>query len=363
MPARWSLQDLMGELTSMATLLERRGRTTQMAACLAKQFCNKLEAAAGDLGAAALLSLTDHLAEINLPEDCVDQITQTLDSVCMMDAGGQSALQLTTKAQTCDHMQNFLTSKDWKALETEGLWSGVHVLVKRMRLIGITSLKECVKKISLGILVLMELQRTEGRMPKYREIYKLGAHFSQAFNASTVVAPKGVRSLLNYPAYPHMISEEFIGLAYSHDDPPVDKTLDDLNYLVLNHIPVRSTSKLLKEEAEAELRAASGRSAAKVARLNVPTGCSSKEEKAAYHLDEAKKLMALKDVDEQSEDKACDNLHMNREKALQFRPPSFSRRMGQLALPAPTPQEFLAVPLYLCFVFEPQRSKALGTNG
>ena len=354
MPARWSLGDLMSELTSMAALLERRGRTTQMAASLAKQFCNKLEAAAGDLGAAALLSLSDHLAQANLPEDCVDKIAQTLDSVCMMDGGGQSALQLTTKAQACDHLQNFLTGKEWKALETEGLWPGVHVLVTRMRLIGITSLKECVKKISLGILVLMELQRTGGRMPKYREIYKLGAHFSQAFNASTVVTPKGVRPLLNYPAYPNMISDEFIGLAYSPDDPPVDKCLDDLNYLILNHIPVRSTSKLLKEEAETELRAASGRSAAKLTRMKIPTGCSSKEEKAAYHLNEAKKLMSLKDEDDQPENTENidqDNFQVDRAKALQFRPPSLSRRIGQPALPANNTPEFLAWPSYMFLLF------------
>ena len=62
MPVRWSLQDLLGELSSMAALLEKRGKTTEMTNSLAKGFCNKLEAAASDLGAAALLSLTDHLA-------------------------------------------------------------------------------------------------------------------------------------------------------------------------------------------------------------------------------------------------------------------------------------------------------------
>lgn len=192
----------MGELSSMAALLEKRGKTTEMTNSLAKGFCNKLEAAASDLGAAALLSLTDHLAEVNLPEACVDQISQTLDNVCMMDGSGQSALQLTTKAQACDHLYNYLTKQDWKVLENEGLWPGVHVLVKRMRLIGISSLKEGVKKVSLGILTLMELQRTGGRMPKYMEIYKLGGQLSQSFCSQQCGTTQRSQTFVELPCLP-----------------------------------------------------------------------------------------------------------------------------------------------------------------
>lgn len=350
MPVRWSLQDLMGELSSMAALLEKRGKTTEMTNSLAKGFCNKLEAAASDLGAAALLSLTDHLAEVNLPEACVDQISQTLDNVCMMDGSGQSALQLTTKAQACDHLYNYLTKQDWKVLENEGLWPGVHVLVKRMRLIGISSLKEGVKKVSLGILTLMELQRTGGRMPKYMEIYKLGGQLSQSFAASSVVPPKGVRPLLNYPAFPSMISEQFIALAYPADDPPVEKILEDLNYLILNHIPVRSTSKLLRDESEAE-RTSSAKQGAKL-KFKVNTAATARD-KAAFHLAEANRLMALEDDGDCQDDTgttATHNFQLDKVKAVQFRPPSFTRRMDQLALPANTEAEFLAL-FGICFSF------------
>ena len=340
----------MGELSSMAALLEKRGKTTEMTNSLAKGFCNKLEAAASDLGAAALLSLTDHLAEVNLPEACVDKISQTLDNVCMMDGSGQSALQLTTKAQACDHLYNYLTKQDWKVLENEGLWPGVHVLVKRMRLIGISSLKEGVKKVSLGILTLMELQRTGGRMPKYMEIYKLGGQLSQSFAASSVVPPEEVRPLLNYPAFPSMISEQFIAMAYPADDPPVEKILEDLNYLILNHIPVRSTSKLLRDESEAE-RTSSAKQGAKL-KFKVNTAATARD-KAAFHLAEANRLMALEDDGDCQDDMgttATHNFQLDKVKAVQFRPPSFTRRMDQLALPANTEAEFLAL-FGICFSF------------
>ena len=40
-----------------------------------------------------------------------------------------------------------------------------------------------------------------------------------------------------------------MGNAYQANDPPVEKDLPDLAYLVLNHIPTRNTSKLLLDEA------------------------------------------------------------------------------------------------------------------
>lgn len=94
----------------------------------------------------------------------------------------------------------------------------------------------------------MHLQQNSGMMPKYRQIYQLGQHFSQAFVASSEAAKPGVPSLLNYPERPDMISPDFVSKAYNAGDPPVSKDLPDLNYLVLNHIPVRSTSKLLLQE-------------------------------------------------------------------------------------------------------------------
>ena len=122
------------------------------------------------------------------------------------------------------------------------------MLVKRLKHIGVKSVKEGLKKLCLGILVLMHLQQNSGMMSRYRQIYQLGQHFSQASVASSEAAKPGVPSLLNYPERPEMISPDFVSKAYNAGDPPVSKDLPDLNYLVLNHIPVRSTSKLLLQE-------------------------------------------------------------------------------------------------------------------
>ena len=76
----------------------------------------------------------------------------------------------------------------------------------------------------------------------------VGPTLLPTFSASTICAKPGVPSLLVYPEKPEMVSPDFVSKAYDADDPPVSKDLPDLNYLVLNHIPVRSTSKLLLQE-------------------------------------------------------------------------------------------------------------------
>ena len=52
--------------------------------------------------------------------------------------------------------------------------------------------------------------------------------------------------MLDYPEHPHMVSDTFVAAAYASGDPPVPKQLEDLNYICLNHIPLRQTSKLLR---------------------------------------------------------------------------------------------------------------------
>lgn len=245
----------MEELSSIASLLQQRGKATNMAMAMTKQYCNKLEGAGPDMSATDILKLSDHVAASEMPEECKDQILGCLDTIALQDNSGQSATKLLLQPQACPHLNNYLTAAEWKSLQTQGLWAGVNVLVHRLRLLGIKSLKESLKKLAVGILVLMQVQGGKNPMPKYKIIYDLGLHFGQCFQASTVQPNAKVKSLLVYPERPALISSDFIALAYTVDEPPVDMHLPDLNYLVLNHIPVRSTSKLLKDEDSTQHRA------------------------------------------------------------------------------------------------------------
>ena len=247
MGSKWQVADLLQEVDAMVALLSKRGKgCSHMAASLTGQLQNKMDSAS--LTTNEVLQLSDHLIAASLPEACRDELLATCDKMAMKESHPSSAVKLQLHPQSCQHLVNYLTATDWQSLQKEPLWPNVNVLVKRLKHIGVKSVKEGLKKLCLGILVLMHLQQNSGMMPKYKQIYMLGQHFSQAFAASSETAKPGVPSLLNYPERPEMISPDFVSKAYSAGDPPVTKDLPDLNYLVLNHIPVRSTSKLLLQE-------------------------------------------------------------------------------------------------------------------
>ena len=247
MGSKWQVADLMQEVDAMVALLSKRGKgCSHMATSLTDQLQKKMDSAS--LSTNEVLQLSDHLVAAGLPEACKDELLASCDKLAMKESHPSSAVKLQLQQQNCQYLVNYLTAADWQSLQKEPLWPNVNVLVKRLKHIGVKSVKEGLKKLCLGILVLMHLQQNSGMMPKYRQIYQLGQHFSQAFVASSEAAKPGVPSLLNYPERPDMISPDFVSKAYNAGDPPVSKDLPDLNYLVLNHIPVRSTSKLLLQE-------------------------------------------------------------------------------------------------------------------
>ena len=247
MASKWQVADLMQEVDAMVALLSKRGKgCSHMATSLTDQLQKKMDSAS--LSTNEVLQLSDHLVAAGLPEACKDELLASCDKLAMKESHPSSAVKLQLQQQNCQYLVNYLTAADWQSLQKEPLWPNVNVLVKRLKHIGVKSVKEGLKKLCLGILVLMHLQQNSGMMPKYRQIYQLGQHFSQAFVASSEAAKPGVPSLLNYPERPEMISPDFVSKAYNAGDPPVSKDLPDLNYLVLNHIPVRSTSKLLLQE-------------------------------------------------------------------------------------------------------------------
>ena len=230
----------------MVEMLGRRGENcTSMATSLVKQLENKMKASS--LSTSEILQLSQHLEESGLPDGCKDDLLSQCDSLVLQD-NHQSAVQLTLKAQTCDYLTNYMTAGDWNSLRNESFWKGANVLIHRLKKIGIKNLKESLKKRCIGLLVISEMEKGKP-FPKYNEIYDMAQKFSGAFASSSYQASPGVPSILNYPMQPAMVSDTFVATAYEQNDPLVSKHLEDLNFLVLHHVPVRSTSKLLNEDS------------------------------------------------------------------------------------------------------------------
>ena len=243
MAAKWHVSDLVQESTSMASLVSARNDCPRMAASLVKQWLLKLKGAT--LSATDLVTLTQHLEQLTLPEGSKQSMLEAVDELVISGGNLQSSMKLTQMPQKHDFIHNYLTQNDWNTLHTQGLWAGVKTLVARLRKIGVNSCKEGIKRQVLAILVMIECQQR--KMPPYEEIYELGDHFSQAFNASSYRCAQGVPSLAEYPENPEQVGPNFVSLAYPAGEPPVAKHLEDINYIAWNHIPLRDTSKLLKK--------------------------------------------------------------------------------------------------------------------
>lgn len=202
---------------------------------------------ASNLTTSEILQLSQHLEESGLPEGCRDDLLAQCDQLAMQGSH-QSAVKLSQQQQSCDNLTNYLTAGDWKALKQLPFWQGANTLIVRLKKIGLQSLSGSLKKRCLGVLVITEMEKGKP-FPAYRDIYNLAHQFSAAFAACTHTATPGVPSLLTYPMEPSLVSQTFVATAYDPADPPVAKHLDDLNFLVLHHLPVRKTSKLLREDS------------------------------------------------------------------------------------------------------------------
>ena len=291
-----------------------------------------------------------------MPEDIKTKILEAVDGSVMSGNTLKTSMKLTQMPQTHDYIHNYLTQKDWEALENNGLWPGLRTLVARLKQIGVNSCKEGIKRQVLAILVLVECHQRQ--MPRYEDIYDLGEHFCQKFKSSAVRCAPGVPSLAEYPEHPSDISSDFISLAYPADDPPVAKHLEDLNYIAWNHIPLRETSKLLKKNQKKKSQGNKRKGKA---------GSDSEEdwERAQAMLQRAKRLLQENESNDLTLDFKAEKFKPKKLQALSSKPsfastssheriPEAPAGSGQdkvpkkqleaspplpLALPAPAPQE------------------------
>ena len=81
---------------------------------------------ASSLSTSEILQLSQHMEESGLPDEPKDDLLSQCDHLVLQDSH-QSAEQLTMKAQTCDHLTNYMTAGDWNALKNESFWKGEQI--------------------------------------------------------------------------------------------------------------------------------------------------------------------------------------------------------------------------------------------
>ena len=235
----WSTKDFLKEIDDVAQLYAMSScstMATSMIASLGKKLSTAVSLRAGDY-----VSLMQHVDGSKLPEDQKLELQKTLGQVASSNGQQSVANKLVKEPQSMPNVPAYLTKADWDVLLQGDLDKAPHVLVARVRLCGITSLKEDSKKVCIALLVQSLLWHGH-KMPDPETIYKMGQQFTFLFNASSLTSQ--VAPVKKYPNLPTEMGGQWVSEAYGPTEKPELKDLPQLAEL-MGYVPVRSTSKLL----------------------------------------------------------------------------------------------------------------------
>ena len=197
--AMFSVTTLLAELKANEQLLEARNMDDQLVQGLTQQATYKLSKMNGLTSPDAVM-LLNHIKPSKLPTNMKDAIIKEVDKL-MVNANGNIACKVTTAASACDHLNKYLTKEDWSQLESTNSWEGAIVLAKRLKSMGVKSIKETTKRAAIAILLCIQQQQGCKKLPPYHAIYNLVEHLSQAV-ANRPGAPYSVPCLQVYPERP-----------------------------------------------------------------------------------------------------------------------------------------------------------------
>ena len=147
------------------------------------------------------------------------------------------------KPQVLTAINNYLTNTEWQILvgPNSSLGKKASAIVKRLRLVGVKSLHEQTAKYAVALML-----TTLSNLPNYSVIHQMLQEFKQVFHRD--LTKMQVPFVRNYPHTVEELPEAISKAAYSPEDPPAPRELENLVVIAENHIPLRGTSKLLKKE-------------------------------------------------------------------------------------------------------------------
>ena len=163
------------------------------------------------------MSLMQHVDGSKLPEEQKLELQKTLGQVASSNGQLSVANKLVKEPQSMPNVPAYLTQADWD----------VHgdLDKARLRLCGMTSLKEDSKKVCIALLVQSLLWHGH-KMPDPETIYKMGHQFTFLFNASSLRSQ--VAPVKKYPNLPTEMGEQWVAEAYGCNEKPVLKDLHQL---------------------------------------------------------------------------------------------------------------------------------------
>ena len=222
----------------------RTGSSESLAA-LVTAWCNRVQACPA-MSLQEGMSVKKAIADFSFPEQQRTEMLQVVEAK-VMQCCAEAEAPKDVKGQLLLKPSNYLTAADWGGLETGAGPARLQILLKRYLSLGLLNLKEGTVKAGMALLLGLAAP-TARSMPSYAEIYEQVKVFKRSFEQlkEAHLAGPGKSQpvgMLRYPENAHDLSEELFKAAYP-DGHPMSKDIGADIWLA--HIPMRSTSKLLK---------------------------------------------------------------------------------------------------------------------
>ena len=137
------------------------------------------------------------------------------------------------------HIEHYATRKECATFDdpSSSLQLCLSVLTHRWARLGMCSASDTTFKFGLAFMILKRFRA----FPAYDEIYDM-VQIIRGQMKSLVIEPSMISA---FPEDPEHLPPALWTKAYDADDPPIVTHIDNLRNTALNHIPTRSTSKLL----------------------------------------------------------------------------------------------------------------------
>ena len=238
----WDVQDLIKEINDME-FIATKAPGSQLLDSMKIALKAKIEGT-HLISPSSFVKLLDALQKSNLAAEVKTELQQCLEArTC---AGVQGPLKLQCSPQSMTMPFNYLTHKEWDQVQaSESSVDAAMIVLRRMKLCGLKSLKEDTKKHLTAFLVSLQMKKTHV-LPPAAEMYKLSQFVHDSFSACGVVPLVG--GLSKYPPSPYDLGTPFLEACYTKCDMPVRHLSDIASNVasIARQVKIRSTSKELK---------------------------------------------------------------------------------------------------------------------
>ena len=213
----WNISDFVSELRHLGELAKMRPGS-MVVSTMANTFVERIHAAK-HWTSAAIIQLLGEVQSMELPQPIKESIQEAVEKCQSNEA---SHMKLSCSGQRIVSVPPYLTQQDWSTLE--GAISKddmMSVMAKRLRAMGLTSLKE--NTIHQVLATLLYVQHSQGKPEMHpRAVHGMVEDFSAIFHGTPKSSTTG---LAVYQENPHQCGQAWMAQAYAEGTTPACRVL------------------------------------------------------------------------------------------------------------------------------------------